>query len=110
MLGLLHRDSEWLPDPPVPGPAVYHGAAGFAEFMRVRTEDFVDWTIDSEKALDAGDTGVVVLAHQRATGKASGTPVDLHFGQIYEFTDGRVSRVRNFLDPTDALRAAGLRE
>jgi ketosteroid isomerase-like protein len=50
------------------------------------------------------------MFHQHATGKASGATVDLHMGLIYELANGQVIRMRNFLDPAEALEAAGLSE
>ena len=37
-------------------------------------------------------------------------PVELHFAVVYELRDGRVVRLRNYLDPADALEAVGLPE
>jgi hypothetical protein len=36
--------------------------------------------------------------------------VELHMALLYELENGQVIRMRNFLDPADALKAAGLRE
>jgi hypothetical protein len=49
-----------------------------------------------------------VLSLQRATGKASGVPVELRMGGIWTVKGGQVIRAENFLEPADALRAAGL--
>jgi ketosteroid isomerase-like protein len=57
-----------------------------------------------------GDDRVVGLFHQRATGKGSGLPVELHMALVYELEDGRVNRIRNLLDPAEALEAVGPRE
>jgi hypothetical protein len=37
-------------------------------------------------------------------------PVELHFGVVFEIEDGRVVRMRNFPEFTEALEAAGLSE
>ena len=57
-----------------------------------------------------GNGRVVVMSLQRATGKASGVPVELRMGGIWTVEGGQVTRVENFLEPADALRAAGLSE
>ena len=103
-------DAEWIPAPEVPGPPSYHGRDGFIEFMRMWTEDFDDWSIQVERLIDAGDDRVVAVQHQRAIGKGSRVPVELHFAVVYELRDGRVVRLRNYLDPADALEAVGLPE
>jgi ketosteroid isomerase-like protein len=50
------------------------------------------------------------MFHQHATGKGSGATVELHMALLYELENGRVIRMQIFLDPAEALEAAGLRE
>ncbi len=109
-LGSPSEDLEWIPTARFPGPAVYRGREGFVEFMQTWIGSFADWSFRIERLIDAGDDQVVVLAHQRATGKGSGVPVELHLGQVQELEDGRVIRVRNYLEHSEALEAAGLSE
>jgi ketosteroid isomerase-like protein len=104
----LVADAEWMPVPGFAGPAVYRGREGFVEFMRTWTEDFEDWSIRLERLIDAGNDRVVALLHQWATGKGSGVPVELHFALVYELEGGHVVRMRNYVDPAQALQAAGL--
>ena len=102
-------DYEWITDVPIEGRSVWRGREGFVEFVRAWTEDFEDWSIRVERWIDAGDDRVVALTHQSGTGKGSGVPVELKVGQVYELEDGRIARVRNYLN-ADALEAAGLSE
>jgi uncharacterized protein len=98
--------AEWIMPPNTPGfREVYRGGEEFLEFMRTWTEDF-DWSIELESAEDVGDNLVVAVFHQRATGKASGVPVELRMAHLTELEDGRIVRFRNFLDPEEAFRAA----
>jgi uncharacterized protein len=107
----LAGDFEWITPSGVLGFGTYRGREEFLEFMRTWTEDeFEGWSIELERLIDAGDDRVVGLFHQRATGKGSGVPVELHMALVYELEDGRVIRFRNFLDPAEALEAAGLSE
>jgi ketosteroid isomerase-like protein len=108
--GLLAADFEWIPFPGFPGPQSYRGRDGFVEFWRTWTEDFEGWSVENERLINAPDERVVALVHQSATGKGSGVPVELHFGMVYELDDGRVTRIRNYPDPTEALEVAGLSE
>jgi ketosteroid isomerase-like protein len=103
-------DYEWIVDAPLDGRSVWRGREGFVEFVRTWTEEFEDWSIQVERWIDAGDDRVVALTHQSATGKASGAPVELNLGQVYELQDGRIARVRNYLGHAEALEAAGLSE
>ena len=108
--GLVAPDAEWTVPPRTAGfGRVYRGREGFLEFMTTWTEDF-DWSIELERVIDAGNDRVVAICHQRATGKSSGVPVELHMGLVYELRDGRIIRMRSFLDPKEALEAAGLSE
>ena len=60
--------------------------------------------------LDTEGDDVVVLLRQSGSGKGSGVPVESVFGWIYTVTEGRISRVRLFPSPEEALKAAGLSE
>jgi ketosteroid isomerase-like protein len=88
----------------------YRGREGFAEFMRFWTEDFDHFTLRLERLIDVGDDRVVALFHHIAAGKASGVPVELHQGVVYELEGGRVIRCRSYPDHAGALEAAGLSE
>ena len=106
----LADDFEWITPPEVAGLGTYRGREGFLEFMRAWTEDFENWSIELERLIDAGENRVVGVLHQRAIGKASGVPIELVQGFVWELEDGRVIRMRNYLTPEDALKAAGLQE
>jgi ketosteroid isomerase-like protein len=86
------------------------GRQGWIEFMRSWSEDFDEFTIEAEEIIDAGDDRVVVISRNRGTGRASGAPVEAHFGAVYTLKAGRITRGDVFVKPTHALRAAGLSE
>ena len=88
---------------------MYRGREGFAEFMHTWTEDF-EWSIDLERVIDAGNDRDVAVFQQRATGKASGVPVELQMAMLIDLESGRAIRMQNFLHPDEALKAAGLSE
>ena len=95
---------------PFEGRTVWRGREGWVEFIRAWTEEFDDWSLQIERLIDAGDGRVVSLMHQSGTGKRSGVPVVVHFGQIHELKDGRVVRLRVYTSHAEALEAAGLSE
>ena len=99
-------DAEWIAAPETPGPTSFRGRDGFFEFMGTWTEDWEQWSLRLERLIDAGDGRVVAFVHQSAVGKASGAPVEAHTGVVFELEEGRVIRMRNFLDPQQALEAA----
>jgi ketosteroid isomerase-like protein len=92
----------------MPGPTEYRGRAGFVEFMNGWTEDFEEWSVEVERIMDGTGDRVVVFAKQTATGKRSGAPVELRYGQMFELSGGQIVRSTIYLDPADALAAAGL--
>jgi hypothetical protein len=51
-----------------------------------------------------------ILPVPPATGKASGVPVEWHGGMVIELRDGRAIRTTNYVEPAEALEAAGLSE
>jgi ketosteroid isomerase-like protein len=58
---------------------------------------------------DLGDC-VLVLGRIVGRGRASGIPVETPGATINDFRDGKISRVRTYLDHGEASRAAGLSE
>ena len=58
---------------------------------------------------DLGDR-VLWLGQMEGRGRGSGATVVSPAASLYEFRDGRISRLRSFLDHGEALRAAGLTE
>ena len=109
----LAEDFEWvMPNEGGLGLAPsYRGREGFREFMQTWTqEQFQDWSIELERLIDAGDDRVVAFFHQRAIGRESGVPVELRMATLYELEDGRIVRMRHFLDREEAREAAGLSE
>jgi ketosteroid isomerase-like protein len=43
-------------------------------------------------------------------GKTSGVPVEHHIGLACRLREGKLWRIRSYLDPSGALEAVGLRE
>lgn len=63
----------------------------------------------TEEVRDLGEL-VLFLGRLQATGRSGGVPVDAPYGVVSDFRDGRISRMRAFLDHGEALQAAGLTE
>ncbi len=104
----LAPDSEWWPAADLVGPESYRGREGFVAFWKTWTEDFEGMSIEPERFFAAGDDRVVMVARQYATGKASGVTTEMHFASVYELEDGKVIRIRNYLDVDKAFAAAGI--
>jgi ketosteroid isomerase-like protein len=108
--GAIAADVEWIAAPEIAEQRRYRGREGFVEFMRRWTEDFEGYSIQRETLIDAGDDRVLGIYRQSATGRGSGAPVELEYAVVFELQDGQLVRMRAYLDRTEALAAAGLRE
>ena len=62
-----------------------------------------------EELIDAGDR-VLLTAHHRGRGRGSGIEVDTRLYSVYTLRDGRVIRLDEFAERSEALEAAGLSE
>jgi len=53
---------------------------------------------------------MVAIGRLSARGTASGAETESPFGYVVEWRNGKATRVLSFLDPEEALEAAGPRE
>lgn len=108
LAGVTTSDFEWFPvfAARVEGDA-YRGRQGIEAFLGEVDETWQEFRPVPEEYRDLGDR-VLALGRLRTRGRASGAPSDSPWGGVYDFRDGKVSRIRTYLDRDEALRAAGL--
>jgi len=85
---------------------------GHQEVMRGFDEYYAAWErleLTPEEIIDTGDE-LVVFVHEVAKGRESGVVVQTNTATISTFRDGMITRVRGFMDRSQALDAAGLSE
>jgi ketosteroid isomerase-like protein len=100
----------------------WHGAAGGLDEGRVArgiaevVEGFRDYyetwerlELRPEEIIDTGDE-LIIFVHEVARGRRSGVVVETDTAAINTLDQGRVIRVRNYLDRGEALEAVGLRD
>ena len=87
--------------------AGFQGPEGLESFYAMLDESWEEFRSVVDDYRDLGDR-VLMLGRNRGRGRGSGVTVDAPTGAVYDFRDGKVSRIRLFLDPDEALRAAGL--
>ena len=112
MLGELDPAVEWHPAilPPLEGePTVYRGHEGVREWVRDLDEVFAEIDVEFSEIRDLGDR-IVAIGSIRMRGKGSGAETESPIASVSDFKNGRSIRVRTYLDPKEALEAAGLRE
>lgn len=107
--GLVAPDAEWRPVRGWPGASSYVGRAGWKEFVDAWLEAFESYTVELEQLIPAGESTVLAIMHQSATGAGSGTPVGWRFAATFEIRDGRVVRIQNYAEVEVAVREQVLR-
>jgi ketosteroid isomerase-like protein len=88
---------------------VYHGHEGVRRFWRDWLSAFERLDFELEELIDAGDR-VLAVIHQRAVGRLSHIAFDDRVFAVWTLRDGKVARMRAYLDRDEALEAAGLSE
>ena len=83
----------------------HHGPAGVLEWLRRVDETLDDYEVEVVGVDEVGDH-VVVSAHQRGRGRASGVEIDHVFTHVWTLRDGRGAEMRAFTDREDALAYA----
>ena len=112
MLDELHPEIEWHPwlQLQLGGEAtVYRGHQGVQRGIRELEEAFSEIQAEQSEIRDLGER-VVAIGHHRGRGKESGAITESPLAWIVEFKSGKVIRVREYLDPKEALEAVGLSE
>jgi ketosteroid isomerase-like protein len=85
---------------------VYRGHEGVRRFMREVNDAFAEVQIEELEIHDL-DERIVMSGRLRAFGRSSGAPTESAIGWVVEMKDARIIRMRDYLDPAEALRAAG---
>ena len=112
LLEVMDPEVEWHPvlQVSVAGEAtVYRGHRGIQEMLRDADDVWSELRYELSEIQDLGDR-IVAIGNIRARGKESGAVVEVPFGFVVDFNDGKAIRISDYLDPKDALDAAGLRE
>jgi ketosteroid isomerase-like protein len=91
--------------------AEYLGSDGIRRFLTDIEDIGPDFRIEVQRVQAVGDNNVIAFMRTSATGRASGIATGTE-GQtnVYDFMDGKISRIRSFLDRDEALKAVGLAE
>ena len=85
----------------------FHGYDGLARCAREVFETFRDCRWVPIRLIDGGDQ-VVATVEARAYGKHSGVEVKATIAHVWTLRGGRIVALQPYMDPTQALEAAGL--
>ncbi len=112
LLEELHPRVEWRPLLPVllgGEAAIYRGHEGARQGIRELEEAFTELRAEPAEFRDLGER-VVAIGRLYGRGKESGVETVSPNVWVVDFEDGKVVRIREYLDPDEALEAAGLSE
>jgi ketosteroid isomerase-like protein len=111
LLEKVDRDVEWHPGlgALLGGEATVHrGHDGVRELLRDLYEAFAEFDIRVSEIRDLDDR-IVAIGRIRGRGTESGADTDSPSAYLIQFKDNKAILVRTYLDPNEALEAAGLR-
>lgn len=107
---LFHEESEFRSAIAGAGGGVYRGLDEIEGYMRDVEDAFEDWHSEDELYVDAGEGRIALLYRIVGRGKGSGVPVDQPIAILWTVREGKIWRGQGYLDPEEALAAAGLKE
>jgi ketosteroid isomerase-like protein len=92
-----------------PEPVVYRRPEGVRRWLEQQDEIFEEFSIEPTEIVVSGDVVLAtVVLHGR--GRGSSAPVTIKLFHVLKMRDGRVLRVRGFLNEADARHAAAADE
>jgi len=87
---------------------VYRGHEGVRELLRDLDDALAEIHIEYSEVRDLGDQ-IVAIGRVRQRGRASGAETDSPLGTVADvISNGKLTCIRTYLDPKEALEAAGL--
>jgi ketosteroid isomerase-like protein len=87
----------------------FRGHGGVRAMLRDLFDAFDEIQIEISEFRDLGDR-LVAIGRSHARGEASGLDVETPLAFVTEFRNGKAISIRNYLDPAEALEAAGVRD
>ncbi len=106
---LWHPEIEWVVAREHPETRTVKGREAVMAYFRAWEEVLNDPRLEMERFLDAGLL-VVVVGSVRGTGTGSGADVQVPIAFVCTLADGRLIRVEEYLNPSEAIEAVGLQE
>ena len=104
---LTSPDFEWSPSMVAIEGEVFRGSEGIRRYFASLSSAWDQFVIRPETFRDLPDL-VIMLGRLSGCGKNSGVPVDASLGMVFDLRDGKIARIRGYLDHGEALQAAGL--
>jgi ketosteroid isomerase-like protein len=94
--------------PELPGATTWKGHEGILACWTSWTGVWGEVSMEPIEYIEAGAGVYLMPQMMRASGAASGTPIEMRLWSVARFKDGKVCRVTFHVNEDDARRAAGL--
>ncbi len=107
--GMTTPDFEWSTSMMAVEGEVFWGREGIDTYFGRMVDAWDEFRATAEELRDLDDR-VLWRGRIDGRGRISGVPVDAPLDILFHFRDGKISRMRSFLDHGEALQAAGLSE
>jgi ketosteroid isomerase-like protein len=104
---LLHSEVEWVVAKEHPEARTLIGQGELAQYQRDWQQMLPDVRFESDRWVDAGDR-VVGIGTVSGSGRESGADTRVRLAFVFTVRDGLITRVEEYLDPAEALKAIGL--
>ena len=104
---LTTPDIEWATGLGAVEGEVFHGHEGVETYFARLASAWDSFEFHAEEYRELGDV-VLVLGRLEGHGRGGGVPVDSPVGAVWEVRDGRIWRLRAYLDQDEARRTAGV--
>ena len=88
--------------------ADYLGPDGIKRFFTDIEDVGPDFRIEVERVQAIGDSHALAFLRVSSTGRASGIVTGAESATVYDFIDGKMNRIRIFLDRDEGVKAVGL--
>ena len=88
---------------------VYRGHDGVREWFSTVSEAFPERHTEIGEVRDLGDR-LIAIGRIRMRGGASGAETESPIAYLVDYSNGKATRVQSYLNPREALEAAGLPE
>jgi ketosteroid isomerase-like protein len=110
VLALFADDAEYLPfNVSIVEGSSYRGHDGIRKFFD-EAADTWEYLRAEPQTYEVVGEHIVVIGQLRACGRQSRVEVDSPAGWVWTIRGGKASRMRVYLDPAEALEAAGLKQ
>jgi ketosteroid isomerase-like protein len=89
---------------------VHHGEDGIRRYFASIEDAGPDFRLALEGTREIGGDRVLAFLRLSASGRTSGISYDTELTNVYDLKDGKIRRVRIYVDRHEALEAVGLSE